>query len=189
MFNRKTGFTLIELLVVVLIIGILAAIAAAQYQKAVEKSRAAELMQNLRALINAQEAYYLVNGQYAESFAKLDVNFPSLNKTPASVFNWTNNAKISDDKVALVSDTNPNKAGRLISLSLVGKYAGGTFIYFTQRPPQGAGSLPASLKRGQIYCAEVFDIVSAAYTQEFCKKVIGAATYTDYNGARYWPLP
>ncbi len=81
MKNRSTGrlggFTLIELLVVVLIIGILAAMALPQYELAVTKSRFATLQPIVRALADAQEVYYMENGDYATRFLDLGVTPPA----------------------------------------------------------------------------------------------------------------
>ena len=63
--KKNAGFTLIELLVVVLIIGILSAVALPQYQKAVEKSRAAEAVQLLRYMHQQGELCILANGEQA----------------------------------------------------------------------------------------------------------------------------
>ncbi len=62
--EKKSGFTLIELLVVVLIIGILSAIALPQYRMAVEKTRAAEVMINVRVFKEAIDRYYLATGEW-----------------------------------------------------------------------------------------------------------------------------
>ena len=77
MLKRK-GFTLIELLVVVLIIGILAAIALPQYQKAVEKSHAAEALMILRAIADAEKVYYWATGKYTYRLSDLDITMPGL---------------------------------------------------------------------------------------------------------------
>ena len=71
------GFTLIELLVVVLIIGILAAVAVPQYQRAVDKSRYAAMMPIVRAIKSAQEAYYMEHGFYTSALADLDLEPPA----------------------------------------------------------------------------------------------------------------
>ncbi len=55
MKNTNRGFTLIELLVVVLIVGILAAVAVPQYQKAVEKSKLAGIWSNLGTIRRAAQ--------------------------------------------------------------------------------------------------------------------------------------
>ena len=70
--KTKKGFTLIELLVVVLIIGILAAIAVPQYQKAVLKSQFVRAKQSVSDIRKAYELYYLQTGEYTNDFGKFD---------------------------------------------------------------------------------------------------------------------
>ena len=94
------GFTLIELLVVVLIIGILAAVALPQYQKAVEKSRVATVLAAIKPIVDAEETYYLANGQYTTDIDSLGVDLPA-GATPTTTgskkYNLPNGQQISLD--------------------------------------------------------------------------------------------
>ncbi len=82
-YSGRIGFTLIELLVVVLIIGILAAVAVPQYQKAVKKAQGREVLVAIDALDKAVADYYLEHGSYTQAstqaFAeKLSFEIPEL---------------------------------------------------------------------------------------------------------------
>ena len=56
-----------------LIIGILAAVAVPQYQQAVMKSRYSTLMALTNALAQAEETYYMANGEYTSDFEALAI--------------------------------------------------------------------------------------------------------------------
>jgi len=74
--KNNAGFTLVELLVTVLIIGILAAVAVTQYDKAVILVRASEIKTLVRAMAKAQDAYYMENEAYPDSFDELAIDVP-----------------------------------------------------------------------------------------------------------------
>ena len=71
---KTRAFTLIELLVVVLIIGILAAIAVPQYQKAVAKAELSQLVFIVKSIRRAQDVYFLNNGTYTTNLNDLDIS-------------------------------------------------------------------------------------------------------------------
>ena len=185
--NRcKKGFTLIELLVVVLIIGILAAIALPQYQKAVWKSRAAELMTQARNVYRAQQAYFMEQGKFADSFDLLPIDFNSLTRATALAQSMgaMDGYMKGDMETFIFMDTEYASSGRedgmYGALFAKGPYAMCGFSGWNQAGENCGAYEP----EGEIYCAEF-----TAETTNFCTKLFKGTLHATCSNGRLYKMP
>jgi len=174
----RSGFTLIELLVVVLIIGILAAVALPQYNKAVEKSKATQAFTLLKSLGQAQEAYYMANGQYATSFDELSVDLPAGFVPGGSFYTYqtTDNHTNGEWVVQILKE---RESGNIIIGHPAGHpYQGAGFFYGTQE------KAIFSSERGKFSCLEIKNYGPKFLRDkgDFCQKIMRAGVQTCGDG-------
>ncbi len=125
--KNKQAFTLIELLVVVLIIGILAAVALPQYNKAVKRAQGREVLVAIDALDKALTDYYLENDSY-EALVE-NVGSGGLSLIEAPVTQEQLNIKIPELKYWWFVSVNKKGLNMYSHDFIKGEYSG----YFTPR--------------------------------------------------------
>jgi len=68
----RAGFTLVELLIVVVVIGVLAAIAVARYDRVKVRAHVSTTQSDLKNVSTKQEMYHMANFVYAPDLTTLD---------------------------------------------------------------------------------------------------------------------
>ena len=182
--KNKQAFTLIELLVVVLIIGILAAVALPQYQKAVEKSHATQALTLVNSVFNAAENYYLANGVFPKRIDELSVEIPWTG-TESWVGTGGSDVHVSNENWDLVLYDNSEHSITGICVGrLKGNYRGAGFCKLIS-------STYDALKPQDLYCVERSvnrGIKFPGHTGDYCQKLF-KATYQMSDGFWFFQMP
>ena len=165
--NNK-GFTLIELLVVVLIIGILSAVALPQYEKAVEKSRAAQAFTLAKSIHQAQEAYKLANGEYTRLFGDLSIEVPGSAE-------GTNVCGLNAPEIRYTKDF-------AVALGTTGQYTGDVVV---ARNGGGQACYGIGYIDGQMYCSEY----PGKHATNFCVKALGGKYSMNTPNWKHYTIP
>ena len=179
---RNRAFTLIELLVVVLIIGILAAVAVPQYQKAVEKTKATNLLALLKPIAQAVRVYELNNNTFPASLDELDISLSDKQKTK---FLCNDIGSCSNEEYGIGLYSAMNGYQGVFAVRTSGNYRGGGFIIFTTINHQ-------DLQPDTLYCYERAegDNKFNLNRGDYCKKLFNGTWISSYTtNAKLFSLP
>ena len=174
--TRGRGFTLIELLVVVLIIGILAAVAVPQYQKAVEKSRAVQALTLLKTMYMAAEGFYMGNGVWPNQLDDLDLEISWEGNTK-----WYRSATpeaISNQDWSLQLDKHDDRNEMMVG-RISGPYQGGGFVMFQK---YYSDDMPLRTP----VCAEIKGYKAQG---KYCEQIFQGEFFRETEGFLYYSLP